>query len=61
MGERGDEHDDAEVAAVVEQRQEASVQPAQRADHQDDVQQEERGGAEADPAIRRFRSPVPAV
>src|SRR5579871_1176158 len=41
------EHGDAEVAAVVEQRQKSAVEPAQGADAEDDVQQEKRGGAES--------------
>ena len=44
--ERGQEHRHAEVAAVVEQGQKAAVQPAERADAEDDVQHQERRGAE---------------
>ncbi len=37
---------DPEVAAVVEQREEPRVEPAERADRQHDVEQEQGGGAE---------------
>ena len=46
MHQRDEERQHAEMAAVVEQRQEARGEPRQRADHQDDGQHHERAGAE---------------
>ncbi len=44
--EREEEHRDAQVPAVVEQRQEAPVEPAQRPDAEDPLQQQQGGRAE---------------
>ena len=54
---------DAQVPAVVKERQEAAVEPRQRADAKDDVQQEESASAEradqenfvADARVTRIR------
>jgi hypothetical protein len=47
MGESEGEHRHAEMAAVVEQRQEAPIEPRQRPDREDDVQQQHRRGTES--------------
>src|SRR5262249_48961313 len=46
VGERQREHHDAEVAAIVEQREKASIETRQRTDAQDDVQQRKSRRAE---------------
>src|SRR5437899_8661275 len=45
MNEAQQAHRDTRVAAVVQERQEFSVQPAQRPDAQDDVQEHKSRGA----------------
>ena len=52
-GQRQREHHHAQMATVVEERQEPAVQSRQRADAEDDVQQRERRGAEG-PDQQRF-------
>jgi len=46
VGSRNQERQHAEMAAVVEQRQKASVEPRQRADAENDGQHDERAGPE---------------
>ena len=54
--QRDEERQHAEMAPVVEQRQEAAIEPRQRPDRQDDRQHEEGAGAErADAQIDRRR------
>ena len=52
MQGRDQEHRHADVAAIVQQRQEPRIEPGERADRQDDRQHRERAGAERlDPEI----------
>ncbi len=46
MRQGEDEHGHPQMAPVVEQRQEARIEPAERSDRQDHVQQQEGAGAE---------------
>ena len=55
--QRQDEHRYAQVPPIVQERQESTVEPAKRADAQDDVQQQQRRSPQSSDE-QRFRRGV---